>query len=61
VTAIGVALVVAMLFAVVMPRFAGDGSVNWAVTVLAGLAAGLITFGIAYLKRGEGEREVVAE
>lgn len=50
-TAVASALVVMMLIALVVPRFAGDSQMNWGLTLGAGIVTLLGVFLFSYLRR----------
>ncbi len=56
-TAIGLALVGAMLMAVLAPRLFGLEETSWWVTVGVGVAIGALVVIIGYAKRGKVETE----
>ena len=57
VTAVLIALGVVMLFALAVPRVSGSDSVNWLVTLGAGLVALLIVLAIGFMRRSGGRTE----
>lgn len=59
-TALGIALAVLMLLAIVAPRFLWAGAVNWAVTLGASALAFLVVLAVGFARRerpGEASEE----